>query len=54
MGKVALLDVGAGIGNEAQVEGEVMDAGYLHGQQLLGLEQVMQVSLAVPAYRLAA
>ena len=33
--EIALLDMMAGIGHEAQIEREVVDAGYLHRQQLL-------------------
>ena len=43
--KVALLYVMAGIGDESQVEREVVDAGYLHRQEFLCLEQVVQVGL---------
>ena len=39
--EIALLDMMAGIGHEAQIEREVVDAGYLHRQQLLGLEEVV-------------
>ena len=35
----------AGIGHQSQIEGEVMDRGDLHGQQLLRLEQMVQVGL---------
>ena len=31
------------IGHETQIEREVVDAGYLHRQQLLGLEEVVEV-----------
>lgn len=43
--EIALLDMMAGIGHEAQIEREVVDAGYLHRQQLLGLEEVVEVGL---------
>ena len=43
-----------GIGYESQVEGQVVDAGYLHGQQLLGLEEVVEVGLGVDAVDVAA
>ena len=52
--EVALLDMLAGIGDQTQIEGEVMDAGNLHGQQLLRLEQVVQVGLGVDAVNIAA
>ena len=29
------------VSDKSQVEGEVMDTGYLHGQQLLSLEEVV-------------
>ena len=43
----------AGIGNQSQVECEVMYGGYLHGQQFLGLEEMMQVGLGVDTVYLA-
>ncbi len=43
--EIALLDMMAGIGHEAQIEREVVDAGYLHRQQLLCLEEVVEVGL---------
>ena len=36
--EVALLDVHARIGRQSQVESQVVDAGYLHGKQLLRLK----------------
>lgn len=45
--EIALLDMMAGIGHEAQIEREVVDAGYLHRQQLLGLEEVVEVAFVV-------
>ncbi len=43
--EIALLDMMAGIGYETQIERQVVDAGYLHRQQLLCLEEVMEVGL---------
>ena len=39
--EVALLYMLACIGNESQIEREVVDAGYLHRQEFLCLEEVM-------------
>lgn len=44
--EVALLYMLACIGNESQIEREVVDAGYLHRQEFLCLEEVVQVCLA--------
>ena len=41
--EVAGDDVLAGLAHEPQVEGEVVDGGYLHGQEFLGMEEVAQV-----------
>ena len=54
LGEVALEDVGPGVGDEPQVEGEVVDAGYLHRQQLARLEEVVEVGLGGDAVDLAA
>ena len=35
------------ISDKSQVEGEVMDTGYLHGQQFLSLEKVVEIGLGV-------
>ena len=35
------------VSDKSQVEGEVMDTGYLHGQQLLSLEEVVEIGLGV-------
>ena len=43
--EVSLLDVLSRIGDESQIEGQVVYACYLHGQEFLCLEEVMQVSL---------
>ena len=43
----------AGIGDQSQVEGQVVYAGYLQGQQLLSLEQVVQVGLGVQSVDVA-
>lgn len=43
--EVALLDVLACVGDESQIEGEVVNACYLHCQKFLGLEEMVQISL---------
>ena len=43
--EVALLDVLACVGDESQIEGEIVNACYLHGQEFLSLEEVVQISL---------
>ena len=35
------------IRDKTQIEGQIMDAGYLHGQQFLCLEEMMQIGLGV-------
>ena len=47
LGEVAADDVLAGVAHQAQIEGKVVDARDLEGKQLLCLEQVMEVGLAV-------
>ena len=37
----------AGIGDQSQIECQVVDAGYLHGQQLLCFEQVVQIGFRI-------
>ena len=44
----------SGIGYQPQVEGEVMDRGYLHGQQFLRLEEMMEIGLRVDTVYLTA
>ena len=36
-----------GFAYEPEVEGEVVDGGYLHGQQLLCMKEMVQVGLGV-------
>ena len=44
----------SGVGDQAQVEGQVVYGGYLQGQEFLGLEKVVQVGLCVQAVDVAA
>ena len=43
-----------GIGYQSQIERQVMDAGYLHGQKFLSLKQVVEVCLRMDAVDVAA
>ena len=43
--EVALLDMVACICNETEIERQVVDAGNLHGKELLSLEEMVQVGL---------
>ena len=36
-----------GIGNQAQIEGEIVDRRNLHGQQLLGFKEVVEIGLGM-------
>ena len=44
----------ARIAHQSEIEGEVVDAGNLHGKEFLGLEQMMEVGLGVDAVHIAA
>ena len=46
-GKVIREYLAARFPNEPEIEGQIMNAGNLHSQQFLGLEQVMQVCLCI-------
>ncbi len=52
--EVALLDMMAGVCNETEIERQVVDAGDLHSQQLLCLEEVVEVGLGGYAVDVAA
>ena len=39
----------ARVGDQSEVERQIVDGGYLHGQQLLGLEEVVQIGFRVDA-----
>ena len=51
--EVASFDVVACVGDETEVEREVVDAGNLHCEQLLRLKQVVEVSLRIDAVDIA-
>ena len=44
----------ARVRDQSEVEGQIVYRGYLHGQQLLGFEQVVQIGLRVDAVNVAA
>lgn len=52
--EVSLLDMVTGIAYQAQVESQIVDAGNLHGEQLAGFEQVVEIGFGVDSVHVTA
>ena len=47
LGEVTLFYVTSGIAHESQIERQIVNRCYLHGQQLLCLEEMVQIGFGV-------